>query len=105
MPTQNVNLTDHQVEFIRESVKAGDYNSASEVVREALRLLKAQKDEHRTKLELLRAEVQKGIDALERGEYIELNGPEEISAYFDDVKKRGMERLARESDASTAQTD
>jgi len=105
MPTQNVNLTDRQSEFIRKSVDAGEYNSASEVVRDALRLLKAQKDEHQAKLDLLRAELQKGRDAYERGEYIELNGPEEITAHFADVRKRGMERLAKENNASTAQTD
>ena len=105
MPTQNVNLTDKLAKFIRESVKTGDYNNASEVVREALRLLKAQKDEHQAKLDVLRAELQKGIDAYERGEYIELNNREEISQHFESIKKRGMERLAKETDASTTPTD
>ncbi|MCF6285915.1 MAG: type II toxin-antitoxin system ParD family antitoxin [Candidatus Hydrogenedentes bacterium] len=70
MPTQNVNLTETQAEFIRQCVDSGAYNNASELVREALRLLNAQKDEQQAKLELLRAEIQKGYDAHERGDYI-----------------------------------
>ena len=35
--TMNVNLTSELVKFVRKRVKAGRYNSASEVVRDALR--------------------------------------------------------------------
>lgn len=35
----NVSLTPKLEEFVQEKVKSGRYNSASEVVREALRLL------------------------------------------------------------------
>ena len=38
----NVSLTPELETLVNEKVKSGDYNSASEVVREALRLLKEQ---------------------------------------------------------------
>ena len=42
MPTQNVNLQDHQADFIRERVRMGRFQNASEVVRAGLRLLEQQ---------------------------------------------------------------
>jgi antitoxin ParD1/3/4 len=42
--TMNVSLPSELSRFVRERVKSGGYASASEVVREALRLLAAQQD-------------------------------------------------------------
>jgi len=59
----NVSLTPQLEELVKRKVESGLYGSASEVMREALRLL----DEHdrlRTmRLEELRAEIQKGMDS------------------------------------------
>lgn len=63
----NVSLTRELEEIVDQKVKSGLYSSASEVVREGLRLLQ-QRDEMRdAKLNALRAEIQKGIDDLEAG--------------------------------------
>lgn len=105
MPTQNVNLTDRQVEFIRRAVETGDYNSASEVVRDALRLLKAYKEEQQARLAQLRTELNRGSEAYARGDFTELNGADEIAGYFEDVKKRGMEKLAGETNAPFPSAD
>jgi antitoxin ParD1/3/4 len=59
----NISLTPHLEELIREKVASGSYNSASEVVREALRLLE-QEDQLRTlKLHNLRQDIKKGMDS------------------------------------------
>jgi antitoxin ParD1/3/4 len=59
----NVNLTPQLEELVRAKVNSGMYTSASEVVREALRLM----DEHdrlrQVKLDDLRREVRKGLDS------------------------------------------
>jgi antitoxin ParD1/3/4 len=48
--------------MIREKIASGSYNSASEVVREALRLLE-QADEFRVlKLQKLREDIREGLD-------------------------------------------
>ncbi|MFP6583003.1 MAG: type II toxin-antitoxin system ParD family antitoxin [Candidatus Hydrogenedentota bacterium] len=99
MPTQNVNLPEHQSSFIREMTEGGRYQNASEVVRAGLRLLEAQEEEQRLKLERLRAEVQKGVDAIESGDYITLENEKDIEDYFEGVRRRGRERLAREQNA------
>ena len=59
----NVSLTPQLENFVNAKVESGRYNSASEVVREGLRLLKDRDDRQ------LRADVQAGFDAVDRGEY------------------------------------
>jgi antitoxin ParD1/3/4 len=59
----NISLTPHLEEMIRAKIASGSYNSASEVVREALRLLE-QEDELRVlKLRNLRRDIQEGLDS------------------------------------------
>jgi antitoxin ParD1/3/4 len=60
----NVSLTPELERLVNEKVESGLYQTASEVVREALRLLK-DRDQAR---EQLRADVQAGFDQLARGE-------------------------------------
>jgi antitoxin ParD1/3/4 len=63
----NVSLPEQMEEFVRQKVAMGDYETASEVVREGLRLLK-QRDE------LWKAEVQgkikQGMDSVRAGRTI-----------------------------------
>jgi antitoxin ParD1/3/4 len=59
----NVSLTPHLETMIRQKVASGRYNNASEVVREALRLME-ERDQH----ERLRAAIQIGREQIERGE-------------------------------------
>ena len=64
----HVSLTDRLEAWVREKVDSGLYNNASEVVRETLRAkMKAEMSEAE-KLEILRAEIQLGLDQLDRGE-------------------------------------
>ncbi|MFY0676304.1 MAG: type II toxin-antitoxin system ParD family antitoxin [Neptuniibacter sp.] len=61
----NVSLTPKLEAFVKNKVKSGSYNSSSEVIREALRLLEQRDAQEQLKLETLRAEIQKGLDSLE----------------------------------------
>jgi antitoxin ParD1/3/4 len=63
----NVSLTKELEGIVEQKVKSGMYNSASEVVREGLRLLQQRDEIREAKLNALRAEIQKGIDDLEAG--------------------------------------
>ena len=78
----NVSLTPELENYIREKVDSGRYLSASEVVREALRLLE-QKDK---RLEELRFEIQKGFDS----------GPSE-PLNIKTIKAKAQKRLKEES--------
>lgn len=59
----NVNLTPELEELVRRKVASGMYNSASEVVREALRLMEQQDQLRAVRLEQLRADIRKGLDS------------------------------------------
>jgi putative addiction module CopG family antidote len=45
MPTRNISLTPEQDAFIEEAVKSGEYQNASEAVRDALRALQQRRRE------------------------------------------------------------
>ena len=80
MPTRNINLTDRLDAFVEGSVSVGRYQNASEVVREALRLLELRDQADQLKLKRLRAAVRAGDDAIARGAYQDL-GPQELADY------------------------
>jgi antitoxin ParD1/3/4 len=82
MPTRNVVVTDHQAELIETLVKSGRYQNASEVLREGLRLVEQREQEDAARLERLRAAVQVGIDAIERGEYTEFDSVEDLRRHM-----------------------
>jgi antitoxin ParD1/3/4 len=60
MPTRNVNLTDELDRFVTRKVKAGRYESASEVIRAGLRTLEREEQEYEAKLAALRAAIDEG---------------------------------------------
>lgn len=57
----NVNLTPQLEDLVRSKVASGLYTSASEVVREALRLMDEQDRLREAKLEQLRSDVRRGL--------------------------------------------
>ena len=64
----NVNLTPELEALVQRKVKSGRYNSASEVVREALRLLEQRDEVRQLQMQALRKTVDEGQSAFERGE-------------------------------------
>lgn len=75
----NVELTPELEKFVNDEIESGAYKSASEVVREGLRLLRLRRE----KLEALRREIQLAIDAIEQGRYREYTSVEEL---FEDIE-------------------
>lgn len=69
----NVNLTPELEALVNQKVQSGMYNSASEVVRHALRLLSEQDELRRFRLEELRRQIDIGIQQADRGELVELD--------------------------------
>ena len=60
MPTRNVNLTEEMDRFVSAKIESGRYESASEVVRAALRTLEREELEFEAKLDALRAAIDEG---------------------------------------------
>ena len=67
MATMNVSLSDELAEFISRAVASGEYSTASEVVREALRLLRREKAADQEKLAILRREIAIGLEDMRAG--------------------------------------
>jgi antitoxin ParD1/3/4 len=59
----NISLTPRLEEMIREKIASGSYSSASEVVREALRLLELEDQLRSLKLQRLREDIREGMDS------------------------------------------
>jgi len=74
MPTRNISLTREQDTFVDQVVKSGEYQNASEAIRDALRALQQRRKEDALKLKALRQHVKAGVDALERGDFVEVDG-------------------------------
>jgi antitoxin ParD1/3/4 len=69
----NISLTSELERFVNEKVKSGLYQTASEVVREGLRLLRERDELHRQKLEELRKDIARGLEDAEQGKLAPLN--------------------------------
>ncbi|MGH9370444.1 MAG: type II toxin-antitoxin system ParD family antitoxin [Vicinamibacterales bacterium] len=72
MPTRNISLTVEQDAFVQKVVEAGEYQNASEAIRDALRVLQQRRREDSLKLKALRAQIKAGTDALEGGDFTEI---------------------------------
>jgi antitoxin ParD1/3/4 len=59
----NINLTPQLEKLVRQKVESGRYNSASEVVREALRLMEEQNELYALQLERLRRDIREGLES------------------------------------------
>jgi antitoxin ParD1/3/4 len=72
MPTRNISLTEEQDAFVEKLLKAGEYQNASEALRDALRALEQRRREDELKLKVLRMQLKAGIDAIKQGDFAEI---------------------------------
>ena len=78
----HISLTTRLERMVRDKVASGDYNNASEVIREALRLMSERDEIRRGKLEALRRELASGEADLANGRLVSLADDEELRAFF-----------------------
>ena len=67
----NVSLTPELEQFVSAKVESGRYNSASEVVREALRLLEEHDQARAAQLAEFNEELGRRLASLDRGEHVD----------------------------------
>ncbi len=84
----NVSLTQELEKFVQEKVSSGLYNSASEVIREALRLLREQDMLRQHHLDELKREIGLGIQQANRGQTKPFDAEE--------MKRRVMEAISQQ---------
>ena len=108
----NISITPALAGYVKQKVKSGRYKNASEVVREALRMMEDQEsrslrlaeptaedlmaDLSQTELESIRRRVRSAIEESDRGEYTEYEGPEGMLQLASEIKASGRAALARE---------
>lgn len=88
MPTRNVSLTAEQDAFVETVVRSGEYQNASEAVRDALRMLQRRRREDALKLKALRMHIKSGVDALEQGDFIEVD-EQDLEGYLEGLTAAG----------------
>ena len=94
---RNINLTDALDRFVAELIASGQYQNASEVVRDGLRLLKTQQAQNATKRAALNKAIQEGWDSFDRGEGVVVD---DIDAYFAEIDAEIEAEIAAEEAAT-----
>ncbi len=83
----HISLTTELESRVKAKVESGLYNSASEVIREALRFMEIHEDWiHELKLARLREQLKVGTDQLDRGEGIAIESKAALDSLFDEMK-------------------
>lgn len=82
----NVSVGRDWEEYVKGKVASGDYATASEVVRESLRLLREKDLVLEARLQALRGEIQLGLDQAESGQG--LDGPAVMSELREAIMRR-----------------
>jgi len=85
MPTRNISLTPKQDAFVEKLVKAGEYQNASEALRDALRALEQRRREDELKLKALRIQIKAGIDAIKEGNFVDVKEGQ-LDGYLEELK-------------------
>jgi len=71
-------LTPELEKLVDEEIKSGDFDSPNEVLRASLLILKERRLPKQVRLENLRREVQKGIDAIREGRFTTYDSADEL---------------------------
>jgi antitoxin ParD1/3/4 len=87
---KNIALTAQLESWVDELVRSGEYRSASEVIRDALRLLKERRERHAAALAEIEARIASSLDQAARGEYAAGTGEAAVKrAFATGVKRSG----------------
>ena len=87
-----ITLADDLEELINERVQSGAYESADEVIRECLCLLKARED----RIDALRQEILHGVEDIQQGRFTTCGSDEELESFSDEITSQTYTRT-RES--------
>ncbi len=78
----HVSLTPELERLVRERVESGFYNNASEVIREALRMMREQIELREAKLGRLRLELEKGEADMAAGKFTAIEDDDDLDELF-----------------------
>jgi antitoxin ParD1/3/4 len=87
--SMNVSLTPELERFVQSRVASGRYQTASEVIREGLRLLEEREGAREAALEELRASIRRGVEQADRSELLDGD------AVLDEIRQLSEKRRER----------
>ncbi len=90
----SVSLSKDLAEMVRGAVGVDGYTSSSEVIREALRDWKVKQAIQAADITRLQKAWKQGMHDIENGRCIEINSEADATALVDDIKARGLKKLA-----------
>lgn len=109
MDQMNVSITDSLASYVRQKVKSGRYNNASEVIRDALRRMEEEEaralrlatpsaedlfaDLTHTQLDDIRRRVRASIESIDAGDFKEYKGHDGLKQLAEGVKESGRKLL------------
>jgi antitoxin ParD1/3/4 len=82
MPTRNVVLTPHQASFVEQLVASGQYQNASEVLCEGLRLVEQREAETSARLTALKEVAAIGIADFDAGRFRTFESPTALDQHL-----------------------
>lgn len=85
----NISITPELEQFVHAKVKSGMYNSASELIREALRLLAERDELHQRRIAAMDAFLQEGLDSAANEPPVT---PEELWAELDEIIREAEQK-------------
>jgi antitoxin ParD1/3/4 len=77
---------------VEKLVKSGEYQNASEAIRDALRVLQRRRREDGLRLKVLRAQIMAGTDALKRGDFAEVEDAD-LEGYLEGLTTPAAKRV------------
>jgi antitoxin ParD1/3/4 len=93
--TVNISLTPELNAFLQGRVKSGRYQTTSEVVREALRLLQYQEKEREESLKQLKTKLQRGAAQGTRGDLLDGNEVFQELREMIEERRRAKRKVSR----------
>ena len=85
-----IELTQEYEQFVQDALEQGLYSSRDDLLNDALRSLQLERE--------WRKHAEEGTRQLQNGEFTGFDD-ESLAEYFDDVKRRGRDRLAAKESA------
>jgi len=86
--TKNIALTPQWGQWIDELVDSGEYQSASEVVRDGLRVLREGHDRHLAQMAEIRVRINKSLDEADAGVYAQGSGESVVRRALQSARSR-----------------
>jgi antitoxin ParD1/3/4 len=109
MDQMNISITDQLAEYVREKVRSGRYNNASEVIRDALRRMEEEDaralrlaapstedviaDLTEVQIESIRNRVRAGIQDIKKGNFQTYEGHDGLRRLIENVKNNSQKDL------------